>query len=277
MKFVFTLIFFIYSFFFVSYRLRAQKKLVKKDKHLENSENRFNSKNPQLEDPADIADVGDDADEKGKLVDEKEIRKLTKDLIIKENEIYSTIDAEIDRQIGLSKYIEDGDFDKSLDDYMEIVMSFCIISLFGLLFPLSFLLIFFQSALEYIIDKKKLMYTIRRPVPRGASDIGDWKQTIYTVSILSIFTNSVILAFNVTNDSNEESRFSLFMTVFILLFGIKFVINLITKGDVRRVRNFLNNRIMCLLIDKSLWLIEFLPRKMVLEGLLMLIIRLRIA
>lgn len=65
--------------------------------------------------------------------------------------------------------------------------------IFGPAFPLAPLLGFINNLVEMRIDKYKLVYLTKRPVPNGASDIGIWKIFIEIIIYISIVTNAAYL------------------------------------------------------------------------------------
>jgi hypothetical protein len=77
----------------------------------------------------------------------------------------------------------------------QIIRQFTAVTLFGLLFPLSFVIIFISNTFELIIDRETFFFLQRRPSPLGNASIGLWKGIIYFVFVLSIFTNSFIMSY----------------------------------------------------------------------------------
>lgn len=77
----------------------------------------------------------------------------------------------------------------------QIIRQFTAVVLFGLLFPLAFVIIFISNTFELIIDRETFFFLQRRPSPLGNASIGLWKGIIYLVFLLSIFTNSFIMAY----------------------------------------------------------------------------------
>ena len=110
-----------------------------------------------------------------------------KDLHVDEQTI-----AEIEGQWRKAKY-EYKDIDGSHEEYLEIIIQFGYIMIFGAAFPLAPLLAFINNLLEMRIDKYKLVYLTRRPVPHSASDIGIWKFFMEVIIYISIVTNAAYL------------------------------------------------------------------------------------
>ena len=67
--------------------------------------------------------------------------------------------------------------------------------MFGTAFPLGFVLAYFTMSSSIKIDKFKLINYMRRPNPKGASDIGFWANILEIINNLSIIANITILTF----------------------------------------------------------------------------------
>eukprot|EP00828_Plagiopyla_frontata_P042534 TRINITY_DN6368_c0_g1_i3.p3 TRINITY_DN6368_c0_g1~~TRINITY_DN6368_c0_g1_i3.p3 ORF type:complete len:215 (-),score=29.02 TRINITY_DN6368_c0_g1_i3:376-999(-) len=87
---------------------------------------------------------------------------------------FSSIDNQITKQISLEPYAANKEVDGTIFDYLELIVQFGFLNLFGLVFPLSFLLAFANNVAEIQVDKLKLKNFSRRPIPTGAKSIGIW-------------------------------------------------------------------------------------------------------
>ena len=85
--------------------------------------------------------------------------------------------------------------DGVLSEYLEITLLLSFIAMFGQVFPLGFTFGFLILCSELFIDKYKLLNQIRRPTPKGASDIGSWEWVISFMSYMSIIVNVSVLTF----------------------------------------------------------------------------------
>lgn len=115
--------------------------------------------------------------------------------------------------------------DGTIDDYMELVIQFGFLNLFGVCFPLAFLLAFINDVVEIQVDKSKLIKFLRRPMPKGAADIGTWLIILDFISFLAIFSNAAIIIFT----SNSTDGLALGFLVFVFLL----VVFLILKYFIR--------------------------------------------
>jgi anoctamin-10 len=62
----------------------------------------------------------------------------------------------------------------TISDYAEVVINFGYITLFAIALPAVGLIAFVANWLELKGDAWKLLSVFRRPIPRGAEDIGQW-------------------------------------------------------------------------------------------------------
>lgn len=76
-----------------------------------------------------------------------------------------------------------------------MVIQFGYITLFAAAFPLgSFLSLIFNLS-EVISDGFKISKLTRRPITTLTTDIGIWKYVLYTMSMLSVITNTIIFTY----------------------------------------------------------------------------------
>lgn len=106
------------------------------------------------------------------ILKEHQMRKKTKTLFETEDEIYRGCNTEIERQITLNIYNSDEDFDSVIIHYIEIIISFSIVTLVGISFSLSFFFTFIGLCVKFIFIKKSMINYKRRPDPRDSGDIG---------------------------------------------------------------------------------------------------------
>ena len=91
-----------------------------------------------------------------------------------EEEAYHYINREIEGQLKLSSYNEADDYDGSVKEYQEVVIQISIIVLFGVQFPLAYIVSYFSQLLNLLNDRKSLLLFSRRPDPSSASNIGNF-------------------------------------------------------------------------------------------------------
>jgi len=82
----------------------------------------------------------------------------------------------------------------TVDDYQELVIQFCFVTLFGAAFPLSALLALASNLLEVWVDAYKLCHTMQRPLAQRAAGIpGTWLMILKIMAVLSVLTNIIIV------------------------------------------------------------------------------------
>ena len=79
-----------------------------------------------------------------------------------------------------------------LENYMELVIQFGYIILFGQIFPLGALFSYFSNEIQIYSQVDNLIY-MRRPMPEVADNIGHWMGALETLSNLSVATNAILL------------------------------------------------------------------------------------
>jgi len=137
-------------------------------------------------------------------------------------------------QAKLSKY------DTPLSDYMEIIMSYGYVILFGASFPFSLALLFFLIFVEIKVDSWKMCTLTQRPYPQRSNSIGVWLQIIQVISFIGAGTNMAIIIF--TTDAFEiedtKNKWLIFLILEHSLIILKIILNvlipdiptIVTKG-----------------------------------------------
>ena len=85
------------------------------------------------------------------------------------------------------------EIDGTYDDYMELMIQFSYVMIFGTAFPLAPLLAFLNNLIELKIDKWKVLFLTRRPQPISVSNIGVWKIFLNAMIYASIVSNLSLL------------------------------------------------------------------------------------
>jgi len=90
---------------------------------------------------------------------------------------------------------EQSQYESTFDDWDEIVIQYGYIVLFVVAFPIAPLLALINNWFENKVDSKKLIAYYRRPLPKGAADIGMWFSILNVVSWVAVITNVGIIVF----------------------------------------------------------------------------------
>ncbi|XP_037816459.1 anoctamin-1 isoform X2 [Lucilia sericata] len=81
-------------------------------------------------------------------------------------------------------------------EYLEMVLQYGFITLFGLAFPLAPLLALINNVIEVRLDAIKMLKFIRRPVAQRAHDIGVWFGIMTVVTKIAVASCAMIIAFS---------------------------------------------------------------------------------
>lgn len=96
------------------------------------------------------------------------------------------------------------------------------LALFGLIFPLAFIIAFVWNVLEIQTDKHKLIKLTKRPIPQNESSIGSWISILELNGYISILSNSGLITYL---SLRIDERFPLSaLTLFLILLIGNFVI-----------------------------------------------------
>ncbi|CEM16007.1 unnamed protein product [Vitrella brassicaformis CCMP3155] len=155
-------------------------------------------------------------------------------------------------------------YDGTINDYLELSISFGFLALFSISFPLAGLLVFLASLFELYVDTTKLKTLVRRPHPQAEFDIGCWHAIFSGLNYLAIFTNASLLSFTAKvrsaggilpkaedgpqgddDDDPLDALESLFFYCFAFLF-IKFALQLLLPGNIDAVDTAIE-RLRCVL------------------------------
>lgn len=135
---------------------------------------------------------------------------------------------EIEEQYILSKYTVMG-MDGTYKDYMSIAVMFGYVTMFGLGFPLSSLLMCLLLLLEIRVNKLKMLNLTRRPQPMGVRHIGIWWGILQFTAVAAIFTNAGLFCFTESTFENIVPN----QTLKFIPFGIMSISLLIIRTWVR--------------------------------------------
>jgi len=139
------------------------------------------------------------------------------------------------------KQYELTEFESTFDDWDEIAIQYGYLSLFVCAFPLAPLLAVINNILESYLDSKKLCSYDRRPLPRGAADIGFWYVILQIVSWLAMVTNIALVVFETSTlqSFSISTRFLIFLAVEHICILLKFGIDIIIPDESGEVEEHL--------------------------------------
>lgn len=117
-----------------------------------------------------------------------------------------------------------GEYESPLDDYMEMVIQFGYVALFGASLPIISFLALIEIILEIRVDAWKLSYLTKRPSPARSENIGVWRSILIIVTYAGAFTNSgiIFITMNLYED-NFQKILGFLIIEHVMLFGMKFI------------------------------------------------------
>lgn len=106
-------------------------------------------------------------------------------------------------------------YDEPLEDYMEIVISYGYLVLFGVAFPFTPLISLFLCIVELRVDAWKLCNLTRRSFPAVDGSIGIWLNIIQIMATFGVITNVAVLIFtsDVLNLGSSEREWTAFFII----------------------------------------------------------------
>ncbi|XP_011185161.2 anoctamin-6 isoform X4 [Zeugodacus cucurbitae] len=122
-------------------------------------------------------------------------------------------------------HLEPSNTNSLFSEYLEMVLQFGFITLFGLAFPLAPLLALINNVIEVRLDAIKMLKLIRRPVAQRASNIGVWYNMMAIVARIAVASSAMIIAFSTnlipklvyttaTNDASLEGYLNFTLAYF---------------------------------------------------------------
>jgi len=111
-------------------------------------------------------------------------------------------------------------YDSTFDDWDEIVVQYGYVSLFVVAFPIAPMIAMISNAIENRVDSYKLCVFHRRPMPKGAQNIGFWYNILDVISWFTVVSNIAIIVFQ----TDIFARWSIVTRFLIFLFSEHLVI-----------------------------------------------------
>jgi anoctamin-10/anoctamin-7 len=114
-------------------------------------------------------------------------------------------------------------------DYADNMIQYGYATLFVASFPLAPIMAFFSNYIELLVDGWKLCQLHRRPIPKGAQDIGTWMGILEVMGFLSVLTNVGMICFTgeFLDGYSLVIKFAAFLILEHILLGIKSLVGFI--------------------------------------------------
>lgn len=113
------------------------------------------------------------------------------------------MDSYIETQSELEPYMANKEVDGTMNDYMELMIQFGFLVLFGLAFPGAYIMAFFMNISEIQVDKYKVCLFSQRSIPKNARSIGSWFLILDALSFLGIFFNAGLASYTSSSVSDD--------------------------------------------------------------------------
>ncbi|EAR99585.2 calcium-activated chloride channel protein (macronuclear) [Tetrahymena thermophila SB210] len=154
---------------------------------------------------------------------------------------FHIINLYINQESDKEQYSESADIYGTVDEYLEICLQFSLLTMFGMIFPLSFWIAFIWNVIELQTDKAKLIKFTQRPIPLNEGSIGSWLNLMDLASYMSILTNSILITF-LQGQINENNLIQIFLSLIVFNFLSKFTQSAILGDIPYRLSNLLKRQ-----------------------------------
>ena len=129
---------------------------------------------------------------------------------------YFLINQFIEKEIYLENSNLSDDVDSTIRHFNQIFVMYMALTLFGMLFPMSFFLYYFALIMEIYIDRQEYLYISRRPTPKEMNSIGFFKYFLIICPNLSMITISYYLSFALLRITlNINYIYTAFLSIFV--------------------------------------------------------------
>lgn len=154
---------------------------------------------------------------------------------------WGSIDKLIMNEDTKLKYFNGFFLNGTRNDFMNLILEFMFLSIFGCIYPLGFLYSMFLNTLILHINKAKLFYVMKRPVPESAHSIGSWNTILTLSTILCYIMNAGLLVFTIKSigfrdldDDITEDNLYVFGGLLVVFFLLRRLTKYIFKGVPRK-------------------------------------------
>lgn len=126
-----------------------------------------------------------------------------------------------------------------LDQMAEIVIQYGYVTFFIIVFPITPLLALINNIAEIYVDTKSWRDT-RRPIPKGATGIGEWNSVLTVFSLIAVVTNIALVSFHTDNvaqmfdtdaDNSDTTTAYFFFGLCFIIYFLIVIIRFLKIGD----------------------------------------------
>ena len=112
----------------------------------------------------------------------------------------------------------------TLEDFASSIILYGYTTLFISAFPLAACLSLMNSIVEMRIVAWQLCYVYRRPMPRGAQNMGIWYNIMEFMTLVAVVVNAGLIAFTGNTNYEPVIRVWIFVGISVLVLGVKFFV-----------------------------------------------------
>ncbi|XP_076467993.1 anoctamin-7-like [Babylonia areolata] len=114
----------------------------------------------------------------------------------------------------------------TLDEYMEKVIQYGFLMLFGISLPLAPLLALLTNLIDLRVDARRLLWWYRRPMAQIAQDIGMWFNILLFINFVGVISSGFILGFTSTWGDGYSTTGKLIIVLAFehIVFALKYII-----------------------------------------------------
>lgn len=109
---------------------------------------------------------------------------------------WGKIDKIIEEEMKLENFQQTPEIDDILYKYANLFKQVSLLFFFGMIYPPAFIICWLTNCIDKKMLMTRLLKFVKRPVPRGCQDIGNWEKILNYISMLSIFFTAGLAAFN---------------------------------------------------------------------------------
>ena len=112
----------------------------------------------------------------------------------------------------------------TLEDFASSIILYGYTTMFISAFPLAACLSLMNSVVEMRIVAWQLCYVYRRPMPRGAQNMGIWYNIMEFMTLVAVVVNAGLIAFTGNTTYEPVVRVWIFVGISVLVLGAKFLV-----------------------------------------------------
>ena len=112
----------------------------------------------------------------------------------------------------------------TLEDFASSIILYGYTTMFISAFPLATCLSLMNSIVEMRIVAWQLCYIYRRPMPRGAQNMGIWYNIMEFMTLVAVVVNAGLIAFTGNSTYEPVVRVWLFVGISVLVLGVKYLV-----------------------------------------------------